>query len=111
MDFWEKFHQEWEELNRREEMRHAVKRNSLNRKTKCKPISKIWAGGQWSKRLPSKFWAGGPKRSALEAVQTDKTVSRISSADKTRDGSQRPCRRVWMPSLLGVAFRPRSQPV
>lgn len=97
MDFWKKFHQEWEELNRREEMRHAVKRNSLNRKTKCKPIPKIWSGG--------------PKRSALEAVQTDKTVSRISSTDKTRDGSRRPCRRVWMPSLLEVAFRPKSRRV
>ena len=45
------------------------------------------------------------------AVQTDKTVFKIYSADKTHDGSRRPCRLVWMPSLLAIPFLPKSQHV
>jgi len=66
MDFWEKFHQEWEELNRREEMRYQSKKGLPAVKSKI--VSKFWTGGQWTNRLPSKFWAGG------QAAQTDATV-------------------------------------
>jgi hypothetical protein len=81
VDFWKKFHEEWEELNRH--------KNKLSKG-----------------RRPS----GSHGRNRV-AVQTDKTVPRFASTDKTHDVSQRPCRRGWMPSLLAIPFRPKSQHV
>ena len=102
MDFWKKFDQEWAELNSREAM--CPKANSVSNK------------------------GGAPKRSALEAVQTDntvsnkgrrpsgphgqdrvETVSKSSSSDRKHDVSQPPCRLVWTPSLLLSAIQPRSR--
>ena len=85
VDFWKKFDQEWEELNRHTNIgRRPSGSHGRNREN------------------PSKIWAGG------QAVQTDKTVFKIYSTDKTRDVSQRPCRLVWMPSLLAIPFLPKS---
>ena len=81
IDFWKKFDEEWAELNRH--------KNKLSKG-----------------RRPS----GSHGRNRV-AVQTDKTVSKIYSTDKTLDGSRRPCRLVWMPSLLAIPFLPKSQHV
>jgi hypothetical protein len=91
VDFWKKFDEEWAELNRHKNKFSKARRSS---------------GSHGRNRVdPSKIWAGG------QAVQTDKTVSKIYSSDKTHDGSQRPCRLVWMPSLLAIPFLPKSQHV
>ena len=88
VDFWKKFDEEWAELNRHKNMGRRP------------------SGSHGRNRVdPSKIWAGG------QAVQTDKTVFSIYSADKTHDGSRRPCRLVWMPSLLAIPFLPKSQHV
>ena len=88
IDFWKKFHDEWEELNRHTDKKRLVAKCKRQKPSKLEKPSKTWAGGQ--------------------AVQTDKTVSRFASTDKTHDVSQRPCRLVWMPSLLAIPFLPKS---
>jgi len=102
IDFWKKFDEEWAELNRHKNM--GRRSSGSHGRNRVDP-SKIWAGGQAVQTDKTVKWAGG------QAVQTDKTVSKIYSSDKTHDGSQRPCRLVWMPSLLAIPFLPKSQHV
>lgn len=91
VDFWKKFHEEWEELNRHTETKkRLVTKCKRQKPSKLEKPSKTWAGGQWPSR---------PKPAS------------VCSTDKTHDVSQRPCRLVWMPSLLAIPFLPKSQHV
>ena len=112
VDFWKKFHDEWEELNRHTETKkRLVTKCKRQKPSKLEKPSKTWAGGQWPSRpkpskleKPSKTWAGGQWPSRPKPAS-------VCSTDKTHDVSQRPCRLVWMPSLLAIPFLPKSQHV